>query len=960
MENQIHDIAKVLKPNHLEDLRKSGLSDETICASGLYSEGNLDALRKMLNSRIYQKRMGDALVFPFFSHNGERVEFSRVKPTSPRVDKKKNKPIKYESPVGQPNRSYFPPGVVDAIRDSSRPLFFTEGEKKALAGTQNGYPTIGLIGVYGWKLKDDSKVDSLLIDLASITWKERLVYICFDSDRASNPNVLEAEFRLAAVLAAQGAVVRIIVLPNLADGSKAGLDDFLVSFGIDAFRMRVDEAQTPVQPSKQDALSRLESVLAAGAQFLFRDEELLEALAVESLDNKAAFAAHRADLRDAGVRLRDFDRALKPILLQEMNTRTPSLARDETGGLFIADGCLSRTKTNMDGMVIVALCNFVAQIVDETTRDDGLEIHIVFGIKLTLAAGREYPRFEVTASQFNDPDLWLPQNCGSDAIVWPGESRALGAAIQSVSRDPKTKTRRTTYCHTGWRKLGSGWVYLHGRGCISSAKLKPVVSVELQSPLDRFEFPDATANGDLQKAIRGSLSILKVAGPQITVPLLAAVYRSVFGDCDFSLFLAGLTGTGKSELAALAQQHWGAGLDSRHLPASWASTANSNEVLAFCAKDAVLVVDDFNPTGGLGEISRFHRDADRLLRAQGNSAGRGRMKADGTLRATKHPRGLILSTGEEVPEGHSLRARMLVLDVQRDSVDWDQMTRCQSDAAAGHFAQSLAGFIQYIASSLEEFQQRRKSFVVESRTEMTKPGLHARVPTLLAELWFGWKTFVRFAGKIGAISDANTSRLLSEGHSALIEAGRRQVESHLTSDPVQQFFQLLASALESGAAHLTDIAGELPSLSPATWGWRSSASGTGHWERMDWKPQGPKVGWINDGDIYLDPDASFSVVQKLADSHHRPIPLSPATLWRRVKDYVPPILASCDHERTTTKRTFGGVRKTVVHIRMDALTANDSATDLNGGAPDQNQELPQSPQLPQFSVDERDPYGGIY
>ena len=40
-----------------------------------------------------------------------------------------------------------------------------------------------------------------------------------------------------------------------------------------------------------------------------------------------------------------------------------------------------------------------------------------------------------------------------------------------------------------------------------------------------------------------------------------------------------------------------AGLDARHLPASWAATPNALEGLAFLAKDAVLVVDDFNPTG---------------------------------------------------------------------------------------------------------------------------------------------------------------------------------------------------------------------------------------------------------------------------------------------------------------------------------------------------------------------------
>ena len=48
----------------------------------------------------------------------------------------------------------------------------------------------------------------------------------------------------------------------------------------------------------------------------------------------------------------------------------------------------------------------------------------------------------------------------------------------------------------------------------------------------------------------------------------------------------------KTELAALAQQHFGPGMDARHLPASWSSTGNAIEGLAFAAKDALLASRD--------------------------------------------------------------------------------------------------------------------------------------------------------------------------------------------------------------------------------------------------------------------------------------------------------------------------------------------------------------------------------
>ena len=148
--------------------------------------------------------------------------------------------------------------------------------------------------------------------------------------------------------------------------------------------------------------------------------------------------------------------------------------------------------------------------------------------------------------------------------------------------------------------------------------------------------------------------------------VLGAIYRAPLGEpspIDFALHLAGPTGAFKTELAALAQAHFGAAFNGRHLPASWADTANMLEKKAFLAKDAVLVVDDFAPTGTTTDVQRLHREADRLFRAAGNRAGRARMRADGGSRPTYYPRGLIISTGEDIPSGQSLRARLLVLEL---------------------------------------------------------------------------------------------------------------------------------------------------------------------------------------------------------------------------------------------------------------------------------------------------------
>jgi uncharacterized protein (DUF927 family) len=90
------------------------------------------------------------------------------------------------------------------------------------------------------------------------------------------------------------------------------------------------------------------------------------------------------------------------------------------------------------------------------------------------------------------------------------------------------------------------------------------------------------------------------------MPLFGAIWRAALGEGDFSIHLAGPTGQGKSAIAALVQQHFGATMEGRFLPANWTSSANSLEGLAFAAKDAVLVVDEFTASDArhLQEIQR--------------------------------------------------------------------------------------------------------------------------------------------------------------------------------------------------------------------------------------------------------------------------------------------------------------------------------------------------------------------
>ena len=240
-------------PHHLAELRKSGLSDATIRAAGIRSESHYGTLAATLNWRKLPKRMSAAIVFPFRRSDGN-AGYCRLKFDNPR--KVGGKTVKYESPKGQPNEIYLPPGVAELLDRPETELLITEGEKKALKATQHGFSCIGLVGVFGWK---EGRSARLLPSLERVAWNGRPVRIVFDSDAIENPEVADAEFRLAKHLSDRGAVVRVARLPGSlnAEGKplKVGVDDFLVEHGPVALRRLLDEAQEaePISASEMKA-----------------------------------------------------------------------------------------------------------------------------------------------------------------------------------------------------------------------------------------------------------------------------------------------------------------------------------------------------------------------------------------------------------------------------------------------------------------------------------------------------------------------------------------------------------------------------------------------------------------------------------------------------------------------------------------------------------------------------------
>jgi hypothetical protein len=159
--------------------------------------------------------------------------------------------LRYAQQPDTINEIYLPPYLNwrTYAKDATKPLVITEGELKAACTTKAGLPCVGLGGV--WCFRSASHGMHLLPMFTEFAWTEREVYIVYDSDAASNPNVMQAENALARELTTLGAKPRVVRMPALAADGKTGLDDYIVARGITNLRDTVLTTAVEWLPSKE-------------------------------------------------------------------------------------------------------------------------------------------------------------------------------------------------------------------------------------------------------------------------------------------------------------------------------------------------------------------------------------------------------------------------------------------------------------------------------------------------------------------------------------------------------------------------------------------------------------------------------------------------------------------------------------------------------------------------------------
>lgn len=189
---------------------RPGISQETLGRSGVKRVSADEALSLC-------KLAQPGLFLPYRKLDGSPIieagiEYGRLRLDTPEKGKK------YHQAFGTGVHAYLPPGLIDV--PAGRPLCAIEGEFKAMALMEAGFPAIGFSGFFGFAEKGGEKLVREFNEVLK-QLKPSHIFFCGDADTALN-----YQFSVAVVRAAKLVAPLPILLPRIPlNGPGKGADD---------------------------------------------------------------------------------------------------------------------------------------------------------------------------------------------------------------------------------------------------------------------------------------------------------------------------------------------------------------------------------------------------------------------------------------------------------------------------------------------------------------------------------------------------------------------------------------------------------------------------------------------------------------------------------------------------------------------------------------------------------------
>jgi hypothetical protein len=226
------------------------------------------------------------------------------------------------------------------------------------------------------------------------------------------------------------------------------------------------------------------------------------------------------------------------------------------------------------------------------------------------------------------------------------------------------------------------------------------------------------------------------------------------------------------------------------------------------------------------------------------------------------------------------------------------------------YAQSMAGYLQWLAPSYLTLRSRVQKRSGELRQAATTSGQHLRTPENLANLGVGIEMFLRFAQEKEAITAEERQKAWDHCWGTLMTLGAAQNVQQQNEDPIREAVRLLASADQAGQLFFRSPDGFETSPAPRTDNF---------------------IGWRKDEDSewWCDPRCLYARIVRLFREQERTLPLKQSDFFQRMIDRG--YLRRRDEpNRYTVKRLIDGKRLRVILLTPEAFAKAENEV-MDGG-----------------------------
>ncbi len=401
----------------------------------------------------------------------------------------------------------------------------------------------------------------------------------------------------------------------------------------------------------------------------------------------------------------------------------------------------------------VLLANFIVTIDEDVEVQDDIDSRREFVGKVVTASGTS--SFRITAVDFADNSklkgaLFAAGGCG---LVIHCTMDELRRAISVLSlQQGNVRTRKTT-TNFGWTKDRSAYQTPSLR--ISANKIEQLdhhaeVRVDLGAETPACHLDMKRLDGPELLCVKQHIvnDLLTLSDRSVTHTLLGATAASVLypftkGAGRFALWLVGRTGAGKSFVAKLFANFFGDFPVSSAPFTTWSATPNYVQRQGYFFKDAMYLVDDYKP-----EVVVPYQVV-RVLQTYADNTARGRLTSNATANVLRPIRGLLVCTGEDVPEHNaSAIGRSIIIRVPQQAKHVVAGAQCL--AKCEHYSGVMADFIRWLLADnrLTSFQPRFGELQQKYYADVAGQQNDIRIATNLALLGASFELFAQYLGDV--------------------------------------------------------------------------------------------------------------------------------------------------------------------------------------------------------------------